>query len=336
MLSLLTALVGLAHAAPTEDFARWAEGRAAPDPSGTVYDSYRFTGHLFPQIAAAAARKPGAVEVERIGSTHGNRPIWAFHVQEPDTVAERDVLVFAGIHALEWISTEVAVDLLLELIEAPPRGARVTVIPLLNPDGRARVEADLLQGIVDRYHRANGAGVDLNRNFSVNRESTSWWRHLLPGYHATSGDHGLSEPESRALDRLVAREGYDRAASLHAFGGYLYFPWAGRWERPDDWGEYVALGREMERAQADHAYRTRQLGRWGFFFRAQGAEIDHLHGEHGVQAYLIELTRSGLGYQPLRSRKIPFRWYNPKDSEPHRARGVAALRPLIRTDLEDG
>lgn len=335
MVWLLWLWAALASADDLDALARYGERLPAPDPAGTVYDGYRFTGHLIPQIMAAAARKPGVVQVERIGHSHAARPIWAFHVGEPGSEPERRVLVFAGIHSLEWISTEVAVDLLLELIEAPPRDARVTVIPVLNPDGRAQVENDLLHGRLDRYRRGNGAAVDLNRNFAVNREPRSFWRHILPGYHTSSGAHALSEPESQALDRLVAREGYDRAASLHAFGGYFFYPWAGRFQRPDDDADFLALGRLMERAQVDHAYRPRQLGRWGFFFRAHGAEIDHLYGEHGVHAYLVELTRSGLGRNVLRDRKIPFRWYNPVDSAPHRARGVAALRPLIRATLED-
>lgn len=326
----LALLMGASHAAtPLDELTAWSE-RLPPAPVGEVWDGYRFMGPLFEEIAAQAVRKPGVVQVERIGNTHGNRPIWAFHVQEPGPPAEDRVLVFAGIHALEWISTEVAADLLLELIATPPAGTRVTVIPLLNPDGRARVEGDLRQGELGRYRRGNGRNVDLNRNFAVHREARSVWRHLLPGYHATSGAEALSEPETEALDRLVAREGYDRAASLHAFGGYFYHPWAGRWARPAEWEDFVRAGRAMEKAQGGRAYRTRQLSRWGFFFRAHGAEIDHLYGEHGVQAWLVELTRSGLGHQPLRSRKIPFRWYNPVHSVPHRERGVAALRALIR------
>lgn len=327
-------MAALAWAGGADALARWADRLPAPDPEGTIYEGYRFTGHLFPALADASAQKPGAVQIERLGASHGNRPIWAFHVQEPGIDAERKVLILAGIHAYEWISTEVAVDLLHELIAEPPRGVAVTVVPLLNPDGRAKVEADLLHGRLDRYHRANGKGVDLNRNFEVHRESTSWWRHVLPRYHEASGPSALSEPETQALDALLAREGYARAASLHAYGGFLYFPWSGRWARPPDWDTFVALGRQMEQAQGGHAYRPRQLARWGFFFRAQGTELDHLYGKHGITSYLIELTRSGLGDAPLKNRHIYFRWYNPERSEPHRARGVAALRALIRAEVE--
>jgi hypothetical protein len=281
---------------------------------------------MWREIADAIAAHPGVVEVEPIGTSTTGRPIWAFDVSDPGTVPTRDVLVFAGIHALEWISTEVAVDLLEEWIALPPPGVRLTVVPLLNPDGRARVERDLGAG-ENRYQRGNQAHVDLNRDYGVNREAVAVWRKVIPGRYSTS-PAPLSQPETQALVQLAADRHFDRAASLHAFGGYLYHPWAGRWERPPDYEALHALGRAMETAQAGHAYRTRQLSRWGFFFRAQGAEIDHLYGEYGTEAWLIELTRSGLA--PFREGGMSsyFRWYNPIHSEPHRARGVAALRAL--------
>lgn len=279
----------------------------------------------------AIEQHPERVEVERIGDTVRGRPIWAIHVQDPATTPTRKVLVFANIHSLEWISSEVAFQLLLDLIAVPPAGVRVTVIPVLNVDGRLRSEGDLRAG-ENTYRRWNAKGVDLNRDFAVHHEASSVWRHVLPGMHHSSA-RPLSQPESRAIDALAARERYDRAASLHAFGGYLYVPWAGRWERAPDYAAMFRLGREMEEAQGPRAYRTKQLSRWGFFFRANGAEIDHLYGRYGTWAYLVELTRSGIEpQQPWRSYRTYFRWYSPEDPAPHVERGLAAMRVLIGAD----
>jgi hypothetical protein len=317
MLTLL-----LAAWADTAELDRWLDKHPGPDRAA-VTEPYRFVHEAWAELAQLTHAHP-EVQVERVGSTLQGRPIWAWHV--PATVEEReDVLIFAGIHAMEWISTEVAVEVLKEAIEQPREHVAVTVIPLLNPDGRAKVEADLLAGRV-KYRRGNADGVDLNRDFAVNREATSVWRHVLPGYHRST-EAPLSQPESQALDRLADRERYDRAASLHAFGGFFYFPWSGRWERPDDWAAFMALGRAMEAAQGAHAYRTRQLSRWGFFFRAQGTEIDHLYGRYGTLAFLVELTRSGIA-QP-KDLKTPFRWYNPRDPGPTLELGGAAMRVLI-------
>ncbi len=308
------------------DFVDWVESRPFAAEPPAVAAGYRFSDPMWQEIAAAMASHPGVARAHPIGESGNGGPIWAFDVTDPGTQATRDVLVFAGIHALEWISTEVAVDLLEEWIELPPPGLRLTVVPLLNPDGRDRVERDLLAGH-NVYRRGNQQRIDLNRDFSVNREAEAVWRHVLPSRY-TSSPAPLSQPETRAIDHLAAERRFDRAVSLHAFGGYLYHPWSGRWKRPADYAAFHATGRVMEAAQGGHAYRTRQLSRWGFFFRAQGTEIDHLYGEYGTSAWLIELTRSGLA--PLKEGGMSsyFRWYNPIHSIAHRTRGVAAVRAL--------
>ena len=309
----------------------WASRQPNP-PVPPVAESYEFTGAFFSSLAAAAAERPGVVQVEKIGESVAGRPIWAFHVGEPGWPVEHRVLIFAGIHALEWIGTETAVAYLHELIARPVRRTRVTVIPLLNPDGRAKVEADLMVGN-NTYRRGNHRNVDLNRDFAVNRDAVAIWKAIIPGYYSTSPE-ALSQPESRALDAIAARGNYDRAASLHAFGGFFYYPWSGRFAPPADRERFVRLGRAMEQAQGKNAYHTLQLGHWAFFFRAQGSEIDHLYGKYGIQAYLIELSRSGLRPLHPKTWRTHFRWYNPERSERHRELGVRAIRELVRHPYE--
>ncbi len=352
MLALLLSLLLAAAGDDRDAFAAWvaaptqagrpAIAREAPTALEAAPDSdlararrgpgYRFAEELFRAIHDGIARTSARVSVEAIGRSVTGRPIWAFHVDGDGPIVRR-VLVFGGIHAMEWIATEVALEVLLGLLrDGPPPGVRVTVIPLLNPDGRARVEADLAAG-QEMYRRGNAKNVDLNRDFAVNRAPRAIWRGLLPGYYAASPGP-LSQPETRALDALAARERYHRAASLHSFGGFFYAPWAGRSyavPRPDR-DELWALGRAMEAAWGARAYRTRQLGRWAFFFRAHGAEIDHLYGRYGTRAFLVEVTRSGA--RPLRPKtwKWGFHTYNPADEGRylrHRDRTAASLRALI-------
>ena len=325
LLLLLTSWLALAGM----DFSLWAVRRAPPSEHPEVAEGYRFTGEFFPPLGELVQERRGVVEPELIGLSAGNRAVWAFHVSEPGVPVEQKVLVFAGIHALEWISTEVALDLLHELIDVPPRGVRVTVIPLLNPDGRAHVEDDLVHG-VNRYRRSNSNGVDLNRDFAHNREVKAIWSKVIPAYYDPSPG-ALSQPETQALNEIMRREHYDCAASLHSFGGYFYYPWSGLYERPpvDDRRRMVVLGRAMEKAQGAFAYRTRQLGRWGFFFRAHGSEIDHMYGEYGTMSFLVEMTRSGIRPFVRDDWHNYFRRYNPVDPTGHKKRGVAAMRVLV-------
>ena len=61
----------------------------------------------------------------------------------------------------------------------PIKGADIWVIPVYNPDGRAR------------HTRQNAHGVDLNRNWPYH------WAHL--GGATYSGPRAASEPETRAV-----------------------------------------------------------------------------------------------------------------------------------------
>ncbi|MDP2310257.1 MAG: M14 family zinc carboxypeptidase [Pseudomonadota bacterium] len=310
------------------DYVAWAAAEpivAHPEPA------YHYAAELHRAIAPLVAARPGVVRPFVVGRTVNGRPIWGFRVSSPGDapapgLPKKKLLVFAQIHALEWVPSEIAVAFLTEIAAHPLEGVEITVIPSLNPDGRAKVEADLLAGD-NKYRRGNADNVDLNRDFPVNREAKAVWRHLIPGRYATS-PAPLSQPESRALDALAETERFDVAVSLHSFGGFLYYPWAGLWERPKDWAEMQRLGLVMQAAMGAHAYKPRQLARWGFFFRGHGMEIDHLYGTYGTKAFLIETTRSGFSLARPEDWGNHFRWYNPKEPERHVREGLRALRAL--------
>lgn len=348
MLVLLAMICALGHAAPPgADVLPPSGGRVSPPAAATpaaatpaaapeesapeesaagedLARGYHRREEVDAAGAALAARWPGRVRVERVGNTAQGRPILGYRVRDPGAPVGRKLLVFANIHALEWISTEVALALLEDVARRPPPGVEVLVIPMLNVDGRLQVEADLGAGRTRAYRRANAQGVDLNRDFAVNRDAPAIWRHLIPGYYAVP-PQPLSEPEARAIDRLAA-QGWDAAVSLHAFGGYAFLPWAGRWQRAPDWPALHALGLALQRGQGAGAYKTMQLSRWAFFFRGQGMEIDHLYGRYGIPSVLMELTRSGI--ERPADLHIPFRWYNPRRPARHVALGTGALHAL--------
>lgn len=312
-------------------YLRWVDKHPAsaehPEPD------YHFRDQIHGELAPWVRARPDVVRPFLVGRSVRNRPIWGYVIRDPGHPIHARMLVFACIHALEWISAEVALAFALELAEHPIRGVEVTVIPVLNVDGRLAVEADLLAGR-NVYRRGNAEHVDLNRDFAVHHEARSFWRHILPGYHSSS-EAPLSQPESQAIDRLARLGRYDLAASLHAFGGWIYLPWSGRWQRPPDYQRLYELGRTMAAAQGRGAYKVLQLSRWGFFFRAQGSELDHLYGEHGIPTVLMECTRSGLSLFRPREWRYYFRWYNPRNPARHLREGRRALAAGLRHSSRD-
>ncbi len=99
--------------------------------------------------------------------------------------ALRNVLVVGCIHGDEPAGIAIARRLARQ---SSPTGSRLWIVPVLNPDG------------VAARRRQNADGVDLNRNFPWH------WRHLgVRGDPQYSGPRHLSEPESRAVRRLILR-----------------------------------------------------------------------------------------------------------------------------------
>jgi protein MpaA len=131
-----------------------------------------------------AGRTPvGRVRVVVIGRSVRGREILARVVGDP--AASRHILVVGCVHGNETAGEAITRRL---RSAAPPTGSVLWLVDEFNPDG-CRTNT-----------RQNAHGVDLNRN-------SPWhWEHLeRPGGTYYSGPGPLSEPESRAINRLVRR-----------------------------------------------------------------------------------------------------------------------------------
>jgi protein MpaA len=118
-----------------------------------------------------------------LGHSVQGRPLRAVIVGDP--AAPRRALVVGCIHGNECAG-EAVIARLHRM--TPPRGTALWLVAAANPDGHARGT------------RQNAHGVDLNRNFPYR------WRRLgTRGSFDWSGPHALSEPESRAMHRLILR-----------------------------------------------------------------------------------------------------------------------------------
>ena len=148
------------------------------------------------------------------------------------------LLVFGGIHGDEPASVEALIELGARLAAAAP-GAPVWLLPAVNPDGVARGQKN------------SARAVDLNRNFPARSFVTAH----APGYFP--GPAPLSEPETRLLADLVAREPIGAVVAVHApFACVNYDGPAG------PWAEAVAAASGWP-ARGDIGYPTPgSLGSW--------------------------------------------------------------------------
>ena len=152
--------------------------------TAAVWAAETSDGGAVPARPAAAAAPSAEGRVAVLGTSAGGKPIRAVRVGSPR--ARVKLLVIGSVHGNETAGREIAARLLRS---RPPRGTALWVIRDLNPDGHAAGT------------RQNANGVDLNRNFPYRWEAAG---QAFDTYHSGSGP--LSEPESSALARFVARE----------------------------------------------------------------------------------------------------------------------------------
>jgi hypothetical protein len=288
--------------------ADWAERLDAADPDA-VRVPYRTYRETWRRVAAAALAAGDRARVLRLGASHGGEPLWAIEIDPPGgPVARTGALVIAGIHAMEHVGVATAVALLERAtsVATPWRDQPLAVMPMVNPDGFRAVEAGLARG-VRRFWRANARGVDLNRNFAVGWDP----RYVLNriGLFAP-GDAALSEPESRAVDALCARARPRHAVSLHAFGDWIFLPYAGTRRAPPGLARMQEIARAMAGAQPHRPYRVVQLARRSRLFQARGAEIDHFLDRHGALSFLVEIGAGPRLREPSTWLE-PYGWFTP-------------------------
>ncbi len=144
-----------------------------------------------------------------IGQSVEGRTITAYHYGTGDT----EILFVGDIHGgYTWNTALLAYETMEYLKATPdviPKNIKVTVIPVLNPDGLYEVvgtstanfgQADVAPSQTAQVSgRFNANNVDLNRNFDCDWQSSAQWQ----GRTVSGGSAAFSEPESQAIKNYV-------------------------------------------------------------------------------------------------------------------------------------
>jgi g-D-glutamyl-meso-diaminopimelate peptidase len=162
-----------------------------------------------------------------IGKSVENRDIVAYHYG----TGSKELLFIGGIHGgYEWNTVLVAYELMDYLKANPtavPKNVKVTVIPVLNPDGLNKVV-----GTADRFTAAdvpssetvltsgrfNAKTVDLNRNFDCDWQSSGVWQNKK----VSGGTKAFSEPESQALKAYVDANSPTAVVAYYSAAGGVF------------------------------------------------------------------------------------------------------------------
>ncbi len=166
-------------------------------------------------------------EETSIGMSKEGREIPVYHYGEGD----KEVLFVGGIHGgYEWNTVLLSYQLMDYLEANPdqiPDGVKVTVIPVLNPDGLNKVvgtsgrftkadvpttESETVPG------RFNANNVDLNRNFDCDWQASGVWQQKT----VSGGTAAFSEAESTALRDYVKKNNPEAVVVYYSAAGGVY------------------------------------------------------------------------------------------------------------------
>jgi carboxypeptidase T len=231
---------------------------AREDPAG-LYHTYAEVASVLGELAADNPM----VNTDVIGNSVLGKSIHAIEIGTGET----EFIVVGCHHAREWISVEVPLELARFLATPALQGAhraqvaelleqaKITIIPMLNPDGHDLSASYPAQRLWRKNIADNGDGtfgVDLNRNYSVH-----WGGTGSSGYTSDQtyrGPYAFSEPETCAFRDFVM----DRAAegklkgvlSYHSYSQLVLYPWG----REPDTSDPYEESRRRELAEAAELY----------------------------------------------------------------------------------
>jgi len=162
-----------------------------------------------------------------IGKSVQGTSITAFHYGTGNT----ELLFVAGLHGgYGWNTSLEAYELMDYLTENPsaiPTNIKVTVIPVVNPDGLKKVTGETGRFAPSQVTknqttlvagRFNANNVDINRNFDCQWQASGTWQKKA----VSGGSAPFSEPESQAVKSYVESRDIKAAVVWFSSAGGVY------------------------------------------------------------------------------------------------------------------
>jgi carboxypeptidase T len=265
--------------------------------------AYHSAETLEGDLRQLAESQPEIAELREIGRSLEDRPIWALRIGERRATEHK--LLFMGCHhAREWVSVEVPYLLAEHLVknagQAPVRDwlqrGEIWVAPMVNPDGHefSRTRDRLWRK--NRRQNADGSiGVDPNRNYGYmwgtrNDDISS----QVPSDDTYVGPRAFSEPETRAVRNLVARELFSGVLTYHSYSQLILYPWGYTEQAVPDASDRATMTKLAERMQQlmrnvhGSTYRPLQSSQL-YGIPVVGDTTDWTYGEYAIPSFTIEL-----------------------------------------------
>lgn len=213
-------------------------------PRGGVDPQYLDPDDVEAYLNQVAIDHPSITRVFSIGTTTQGRDILAIEISDhPGVDEDEPAILLNGLHhAREVVTPHIVTDAIATLVDgyaandpqivAWVRDYKSILIPMVNPDGSARVFAN------DPGQRKNlrpvctttNPGVDLNRNYPYKWGSGTCEAGTgSSGFDCSDSYRGpaaASEPETQAMIALAETMHFAIAVSYHSYGRFIDYPYA--------------------------------------------------------------------------------------------------------------
>jgi carboxypeptidase T len=266
---------------------------------------YHSAASLEQDMRQLANSQPDIAELCEIGRSVENRPIWALRIGERRG-STRKVCFLGCHHAREWVAVEVPYRLAEYLVQHAGQNpvqqwlsqGEIWVAPMVNPDGHeyTRTENRLENRLWRKNRRRNlngSVGVDPNRNYgymwgTLNVDTSSH----VPSDETYVGPHAFSEPETRAVRDLIARELFRGLLTYHSYSQLILYPW-GYTSRPItdpvNHDNLVSLAQRMQTLIRDVHGTTYIPQQSSQLYPTAGDTTDWTYGVYQIPSCTIEL-----------------------------------------------
>jgi MYXO-CTERM domain-containing protein len=289
--------------------------RPVPADFGTWFEEFKTLDEINTYMDDLVELRPDLASVEDVGESWEGRTFRALRIS--GSGSDKPTIMTIGTqHAQEWMAAMISMCVADALVRDYDDDAEIhelldtvefIVAPVVNPDGYLFTWDE--NG--DRYWRKNrnGAGVDLNRNwsfdFGVDEGSSG---------HATSsnyrGEEEFSEAETSSIrDFALAQARIDAHIDFHAFGQYVLFAYGCREPNAPNHDELETVATGMQEAIMGVHGEEYTVTKGADWYPACGVAPDWFYDEFDALAYTIELRPTdwdeGGGMSPPPDQSIP-------------------------------
>jgi carboxypeptidase T len=277
-------------------------GAASEQASGDLNGAFHSYVEVEAELQSLEREFPGLAKLYDLGLSLEGRHVYALKMSanvESDE-AEARVLFLGCHHAREWISVEVPLlfgRYALEHYASDPGMKRlldhseVWIVPLVNPDGLEYSIFTYRYWRKNRRDNGDGSfGIDLNRNYAYEWGFDDAGSSPDPFSDIYRGPAASSEPETRAVEGLIASRGFQALISYHSYAQSILYPWGYTDAPAPDAAKLGDLAAGMAARIEPVNGRTYSTGAAGsLLYLTNGDLTDWAYGLFGVMAFTIEL-----------------------------------------------